>query len=57
MARRVTGSIPEVGSSRNITFEFPTSAIASDSLRLLPPLSYLAYLFLSPYNTHRFIMC
>lgn len=37
--RRATGSIPLVGSSRNTTGGAPTSAIAVDSLRLLPPLA------------------
>ena len=33
------GSIPAVGSSKNITLGFPISAIASDSFRFCPPLS------------------
>ena len=32
-----SGSIPVLGSSRNITGGFPSIAIATDNLRLLPP--------------------
>lgn len=35
--RREYGSMPEVGSSRNTTLESPMSAIATESLRFMPP--------------------
>lgn len=34
-----TGSIPEVGSSKNIIFELPIRAIPIDSFLLFPPLN------------------
>ena len=37
-SRRATGSMPVVGSSRNITGGSPTSATAALSFRLFPPL-------------------
>ena len=37
ICRRLTGSIPLEGSSRKTTAGEPTSAIAKESLRLLPP--------------------
>jgi len=42
MKRRDSGSIPAEGSSRRIILGFPRIAIATDSLRLLPPLNYSA---------------
>jgi len=36
------GSNPEVGSSKNITFEFPTNDIARHNFLLPPPLKYMA---------------
>ena len=43
MKRRATGSIPVLGSSKNMSGGSPIMAIATDSLRLLPPLSEPAY--------------
>ena len=37
MKRRATGSIPVLGSSRNTIDGSPIMAMATDSLRLLPP--------------------
>ena len=42
-----TGSIPVVGSSKNIILGFPTLAIASDNLLFIPPLKVLTKLFLT----------
>ena len=46
-ARRALRSMPEVGSSRRTSLDPPTSAIDTDSLRLLPPESDPDYLSLS----------
>jgi len=35
--------MPEVGSSKMITFDRPAKAIATDSLRFCPPERFLAY--------------
>lgn len=43
MYLRADVSIPEVGSSRIITFDPPVKASATDSLRFCPPDRFLAY--------------
>jgi hypothetical protein len=45
-ARRDTGSTPVVGSSKNSILGQSSSVRAHDSLRLLPPLKFCAYVFL-----------
>ena len=35
--RRLNGSIPLVGSSKNITLESPQKAMATESFRFIPP--------------------
>ena len=47
--RRAIGSIPVVGSSKNITDGLPTRAMAVLSLRLLPPLKRTYITELSTY--------
>jgi hypothetical protein len=43
MYLRAEVSIPEVGSSRMITFEPPVKASATDNLRFCPPDRFFAY--------------
>lgn len=45
MNRRATGSTPVEGSSKKMIWGSPTVAMATDSLRLLPPDSVPAFLF------------
>lgn len=52
MALLVTGSIPDVGSSKKTIFDFPIKAIPRLSFLLLPPLSCLESLFFSVYRQH-----
>lgn len=53
--RRLSGSIPVVGSSNMITFGSPTNAIAVDNFLFVPPLyvnaSALAYLIRSSFSS------
>jgi len=54
--RRVTGSIPDVGSSKKIILDFPINAIPSDSFLLLPPLSSFESLNYSLFKAHFYII-
>ncbi len=48
------GSKPELGSSKNTTFGFPTKDIANDSLRCIPPESWLLGVFFHYYKSTSF---
>lgn len=52
MPWREFGSSPEVGSSRNIIFEFPINAFAKDSFLLFPPDKFLESFPLSLFSAH-----
>lgn len=52
IALLLTGSMPDVGSSKNITFDPPKIAIAKESLRLFPPDKFFTVLPLSESNAH-----
>lgn len=56
MALLDTGSIPEVGSSKNTTLDPPKIAIANESFLLLPPESVFTILPFSPSRAHFFFL-
>jgi len=54
--RLLTGSIPELGSSKKTTFEFPTKAMPRESFLLFPPDKVFVSFFLSDYKLHLLII-